>query len=131
MPKRNLYKQKIIDHYKSPRNFGEMKDADMEAHIANTMCGDEMTVYLDIVDGEIKEMKFKGTGCAISLAAASMMTEEVVGKHVSEVMELEEKFVLDMMGMDAGSARVKCATLVLEALRRAIKMEEDDPCDFC
>lgn len=131
MPKRNLYKQKIIDHYKSPRNFGEMKDADMEAHIANTMCGDEMTVYLDIVDGEIKDVKFKGTGCAISLAGASMVSEEIKGMHVSKVIELKEEFVLDLMGVEKGSARVKCATLVLDALRRAIRMEEDDPCDFC
>ncbi len=131
MANSKLYKQKIIDHYKSPRNFGEMEEADFQAHIANTMCGDEVTVYLDVDDGKISEAKFKGTGCAISIAGASMVTEKIKGMHVSEVAEMTEKTILDMMGMDEKSARVKCATLILEALKRAIKMEEDDPCDFC
>lgn len=131
MPDRNLYKQKIIDHYKNPRNFGEMEDFDLHAHVANTVCGDELTVYLKVEDGVVREVSFKGTGCAISLAAMSMLSEKLVGMKVNDAGEIDKQVVLDLLGMDEKTPRLKCAVLGIEAVKRAIEEGEDDPCDFC
>jgi nitrogen fixation NifU-like protein len=131
MPDRNLYKQKIIDHYKNPRNYGEMGDADMEAHVTNSVCGDEVTVYLKVKGGVVKEVMYKGSGCAISVAGMSMLSKNLVGKKVEDLEEIEDKVALELLGLDEKTSRKKCATLGLRAIEKAVKMEEDDPCDFC
>jgi nitrogen fixation NifU-like protein len=131
MPDRNLYKQKIIDHYKNPRNYGEIKGADLQAHVNNSVCGDELTIYLKVQDDTVKEAQFKGSGCAISIAAMSMLSEKLEGMTITELEGLEDGFVLDLLGLDKKTSRRKCALLGLKAVEKAVKMEEDDPCDFC
>jgi nitrogen fixation NifU-like protein len=131
MPDRNLYKQKIIDHYKNPRNYGEMEGADLEAHVNNTVCGDELTVYIRTDGQKIADINYKGSGCAISIAAMSILSEEIKGKTLEDIKSMEDSFVLDLLGLDAKTSRRKCALLGLKALGKAINMEEDDPCDFC
>lgn len=126
-----LYKEKIIDHYKNPRNYGELKRPDYKAQVANTVCGDEVTVYLREKKGKISEVGYKGTGCAISVAGSSMLSEQLIGLTKEEINELDNEYVLGLLGMQPRSPRVKCATLFLEAAKRAVKEEEDDPCDFC
>ena len=81
---RELYTQVILDHYKHPRNRGELEDADLEEHLLNPLCGDEITVYANFQDGKVADVKFEGRGCSISQASASMMTGRLVGKGREE-----------------------------------------------
>lgn len=131
MPGKNLYKQKIIDHYKNPRNQGDLKEFDYRIQISNAVCGDEVTVFLKTDDGKISEVAHQGSGCAISMAGASILSENIIGMSIKDVMELKPEYVLELLGMDKKSSRIKCALLGLEAFQKAINMEEDDPCDFC
>lgn len=131
MANRKLYKQKIIEHYKEPRNFGELKEHDYKIHLANSVCGDEITVYLKVDNGEISKVSFEGSGCAISIAGMSILSGKLVGMSLKDAMELDEKYMLNLLGMGDKSPRVKCANLGLEAVQKAINLEEDEPCDFC
>jgi nitrogen fixation NifU-like protein len=131
MSDRDIYKKKIIDHYKNPRNFKEIDDADFEAHVNNSICGDEVTVYLKVEGQVIKKIGFQGSGCAISMASMSMLTKKLLEKDLEEVESLDDSFVLNMLGLDEKTSRRKCALLGLKAVQKAIQMEEDDPCDFC
>ncbi|MBN2101020.1 SUF system NifU family Fe-S cluster assembly protein [Candidatus Dojkabacteria bacterium] len=131
MSNRSLYKSKIIDHYKNPRNFKEIKHADYKRHINNSVCGDEVTVYLKVKNNVIQDVGFQGSGCAISLAGASMLSEQIIGMSIDKVKKLDGSFSLSLMGIEKNSPRVKCATLSLEAVKRAIEDGDDEPCDFC
>lgn len=126
-----LYKQKIIDHYKNPRNQGELEDFTYRAQVANSVCGDELTIFLREEDGKIVEVGYKGTGCAISMAGISMLSEKLKGMTVKQIAELPNEFVLELLGMEGKSPRLKCALISIEAARRAVKGEKDDECDFC
>ena len=126
-----LYKEKIIDHYKNPRHFGTLKREKYKAQVVNSTCGDEVTVYLKEKRGKISDVAFKGSGCAISLAGMSMLSEKLIGMPTEEVEALEDGYMLGMLGMDSKSPRIKCAVLGLGAVKRAISGGEDDPCDFC
>lgn len=131
MQESTLYKQKIIDHYKSPRNFHKLDKYDYHIQLSNSVCGDEITLYLKADDGKISGVGFTGTGCAISMAGMSMLSEKLVGMTLEEAKNLDKKYVLDLLGMQEKSPRLKCAILGLEAVKGAIKMEKDEPCDFC
>lgn len=131
MPGKGLYKEKIIDHYKNPRNFRKLEKADYQFHLSNTVCGDEVTVYLKVVGDIVKEVGFEGSGCAISIAGMSILSEELIGMKVKDVESLDNEYVLDLLGMDKRTPRIKCAVLGLDAVKRSIKMDEDEPCDFC
>ncbi len=126
-----MYKQKIIDHYKNPRNFGELKDYDYHIRLANSVCGDEITVYLKVQSGVVQRVGFIGSGCAISIAGMSMLSEKLKGMPLKDVEKLDASYMLDMLGMESKTPRIKCAVLGLDAVKRAIKMEDDEPCDFC
>ena len=81
----NIYQENILDHYKNPRNFGKLKNPDIVAKDANTLCGDEIEIQIKLKDGKIEDIRFSGPGCAISRASGSMLTEYVKGKSVDEV----------------------------------------------
>lgn len=139
---RELYQSTILDHNKKPRNFRALEHASHRADGYNPLCGDKVSVWLDVSDGVIRDVSFQGSGCAISTASASMMTECVKGKPIAQVEALFERFhdvvtggiddepsdeELDALGklaVFAGvreyPARVKCATLVWHALRSAL-----------
>ena len=89
---RELYQEVILDHSKHPRNFGKLDDAEHEARGNNPLCGDNITVYVKTEDGVVTGISFEGSGCAISTASASLMTEAVLGKSVEEVEELFNRF---------------------------------------
>jgi nitrogen fixation NifU-like protein len=139
---RELYQEVILEHSKKPRNFRALENANHKAEGYNPLCGDHFTVYLDLKDGAINDIGFQGSGCAISKASASMMTQSLKGKTATEAEELFTKFHDVVTGQAAGTEenlgklavfagvsefplRVKCATLAWHALRAALQGEQE------
>ncbi len=136
---RELYGQIIMDHYHHPRNRGELPDADLEEHLLNPLCGDEVTVYASFEGDKVSKVGFTGRGCSISQASASMMTERLAGKTREEA-EKEIQGFKDMMiggrefpehdelaalkGVIQYPSRIRCATLAWNAFQRGLANEE-------
>ena len=119
-----LYREEIMDHYQNPRNFGHMGDANVSYHDYNPVCGDEVTMQLKMENGTVKEAMFTGKGCAISQAAASMLTEEIAGKSVKDVVVMKSDEVLKLIKINPGPVRIKCALLALRAVQKGIVQYE-------
>lgn len=117
----SLYQEIILDHYKNPRNFGEISHPTNKAESFNPLCGDKITMQLIIDKKKIKDIKFSGVGCAISTASASMITEHVMGKTAEEAKQLTSQDIQDMLQIEVGPVRMKCALLPLEVLKKAIR----------
>jgi nitrogen fixation NifU-like protein len=135
----SLYQQLILDHYRNPRNKGDLPDKTVEIHMANPVCGDEIRLQLRVEDDRILEARHVGHGCSISQAAVSMMTNLIKGKELSEAEGLAHRFT-DMMhgdeepardkamgdlralqGVSKFPVRIKCALLAFDALQEAIR----------
>jgi nitrogen fixation NifU-like protein len=116
----NIYQEEILDHFKHPRHKGALTDATHSAHFTNPTCGDELTVYLKVDGDRISDISFDGQGCAISQAAASMLTEELAGKTVADATSLSDQDMFAMIGVDLTPARQKCGLLAVAALRKAV-----------
>ena len=114
-----LYRDYILDHYKNPRNFGELDAHDLEFHDHNPLCGDELGVHIKVEDGKIADLRFHGQGCAISQAAASIASEELIGMPVDDVAKLTADWVIEQLGIDISPTRRKCALLNLKVVRGA------------
>ena len=113
----DLYRENILDHYRYPRNKGHLDNPDIQYHDVNPFCGDELTLELKVEDDRIVDVAFEGKGCAISQASASMLTEELVGMSLDEVKALDKDFIVDMLGIEIGPVRMKCALLSLKVLK--------------
>ncbi|ULO05945.1 SUF system NifU family Fe-S cluster assembly protein [Paenibacillus sp. 19GGS1-52] len=136
----DLYRRVIMDHYKNPRNRGSFDDDALKIELNNPTCGDRLTLQLKVEDGIVKDARYSGEGCSISMSSASMMTEAVKGKTVKEALDFAEQFSSMMKGetVDFGDyediealsgvnkfpARIKCATLAWNALRKGIDIEQ-------
>lgn len=141
----DLYREVILDHNRRPRNFGELEDPDRIVEGVNPLCGDRMTLYVKLDGDTVQDIRFKGTGCAISVASSSLMTEKVKGASLQETLELFEK-VHDMLtaadyddsanledldklaalsGVREYPSRVKCASLSWHALKSALTSVDD------
>ncbi|MBK8798332.1 MAG: SUF system NifU family Fe-S cluster assembly protein [Anaerolineales bacterium] len=113
----DLYREAILDYYKHPRHKGHLDSPDVQYHDHNPFCGDEITVELKIEDGVVVDAAFDGRGCAISQATASMLMEEIIGKSLDEIKAIDKEFILEMLGIEMGPVRLKCALLPLKALK--------------
>lgn len=138
---RELYQELILDHSKKPRNFGKMEEPTRTANGYNPLCGDKLTLFLKIENGVVADVKFSGSGCAISTASASMMTQQIKGKTLEEAQVLFENFhnmltgksspeteqklgkLAVFSGVNEFPMRVKCATLCWHTLHAAMEQE--------
>ena len=120
-----MYQEQILDHYKHPRNQGEMPDADLHARDYNPLCGDDLTIYLKTDEkGTIIDVKFVGQGCAISQSSASMLTVMLKGKNISDAMKIDSDRIVKMLGIPLSAVRLKCALLSLQVLKKALYSKE-------
>ena len=113
----NLYHEHILDHYRHPRNQGMLDDADISCEQDNPVCGDVVRLDVRLKDGRVSEARFSGRGCVISLASASMLTEEILGKTVEELEALQDEDVFRMLGITLGPVRARCGLLPLRVLQ--------------
>jgi nitrogen fixation NifU-like protein len=124
-----LYKENILDHYKSPRNYGELENPDISYFDTNPLCGDEIQLQIKVKDGKAEDVKFKGKGCSISQASASMLTEMIKGQDMEEIKKIGKKEILDAVGLQLGPSRIKCALLSLKVLKAGaygLKTEDEE-----
>ena len=124
----DMYRQQILDHYKNPRNYGELDDADFSHVGENPSCGDtiRMDVRLEDDGDTIDYVAFSGDGCAISQAAASLLTEELPGTTLSELDGMDRDDVIDLLGVDISPMRIKCAVLAEKVAQDGAKIHRGE-----
>ena len=116
----DLYRERIIDHYRHPRNQGVLGGADISGEEDNPLCGDQVRLDVQLTEGRVSRASFSGRGCVLSLASASMLTQEIEGKATEELEALGDEDVFRMMDFRPGPVRAKCALLPLRALQRGL-----------
>lgn len=120
-----MYREHILDHYTNPRNKGRLASASFTRHGANPLCGDAVSISASVKGDIIEKLMFEGTGCAISQAAASILTEYVPGKTLEQVKRISREEMLRQLGVVVTPARIKCALLALSTLKEAIEYWEE------
>ncbi|MBH5318535.1 SUF system NifU family Fe-S cluster assembly protein [Paenibacillus sp. GSMTC-2017] len=137
----DLYRRVIMDHYKNPRNRGTLNEESVTINLNNPTCGDRISLQIQVIDGKVVDAKFTGEGCSISMSSASMMTEAIKGQTFEAAIHMAEKFsalmkgepvefeeledIEALSGVNKFPARIKCATLAWNALRKGIESENE------
>jgi nitrogen fixation NifU-like protein len=116
----DLYRDYILEHYRRPHNFGVLETPDLRWEGANPLCGDRITLMIEVRDGKVADVAFTGRGCAISQASASLLTDEMRGKSLEDLEKLTPDDVLDLLGIEISPARLKCALLSLDTMSHAM-----------
>jgi nitrogen fixation NifU-like protein len=117
----DLYREVIIEHYKNPSYRGELDPHDISFADDNPLCGDHIQIDLRVADdGKITEARFDGHGCAISQASADLLIESIIGKSLEDVKAMKKQDILDLLGIDLGPVRLKCALLSLKVLKAGV-----------
>ena len=120
-----IYRENIIDHFKNPRNYGEIVEAEIKHSELNSVCGDMIQLFVKLKEGKVEDVKFKGNGCAISMAATSMMTEILKKKTLNEIKNLNEEDIFEILGIKLSVVRMKCGLLCLNTLMKGLEQMED------
>ena len=115
-----LYSEKVMDHFRNPRNLGKMDDADGIGEVGNAKCGDIMKMYIKVKDGIIEDVKFNTFGCGSAIASSSMATEMIKGKSIDEALELSNKAVVEALD-GLPTHKIHCSVLAEEAVKAAVK----------
>ncbi|KKP70238.1 hypothetical protein A2X44_00830 [candidate division CPR3 bacterium GWF2_35_18] len=116
----DIYKEKILEHYKKPHNYGHLKNPDKSNKAINVSCGDEIEVDLIIKDQKVTEVGFESKGCIISTAMMSMLTDYIKDKKVNQIMKINTKDLQKIIGIDVSPARLKCLLIPLQSIQQAI-----------
>ena len=115
-----LYSEKVMDHFRNPRNLGKMDDADGIGEVGNAKCGDIMKMYIKVKDGIIQDVKFNTFGCGSAIASSSMATEMIKGKSIDDALELSNKAVVEALD-GLPTHKIHCSVLAEEAVKAAVK----------
>ncbi|MBL7166784.1 MAG: Fe-S cluster assembly scaffold protein NifU [Dehalococcoidales bacterium] len=115
----SLYSEKVMDHFRNPRNVGDMENPDGTGHVGNPICGDIMELYIKVDKGIITDAKFKTFGCGAAIATSSMVTEIVKGKTIEEALKISNQVVAEALG-GLPAAKMHCSVLAEDALKSAI-----------
>jgi nitrogen fixation NifU-like protein len=127
----DLYREVIVEHYKNPQYRGELDPSDYSGEDENPLCGDHIRIDLRVDEGgKVKEAGFSGHGCAISQASADLLLESIIGKSIDEVKELTKEDVLELLGIELGPVRLKCALLPLKVVKIGVYGMADLPAEF-
>lgn len=116
-----MYRENILDHYKHPHNKGELENPDIKFTENNPLCGDVISINLKVNNKKVKDIKFSGRGCAISQSAMSMLTDEIKEKTFEDIKNFKTEDVVNLLGIEIGPVRIKCAVLGLVAVKNGIK----------
>ena len=119
-----MYRDEILDLYKNPRNEGKIENSDLVREGENPSCGDHLTIYAEITESRLSEIKHESDACAICTASTSILTEEAKDLSKEEILELDKDWMLDQLGIDVSPMRMKCALLGLETLQKGVKDEK-------
>ncbi len=120
IPKK-LYKKHVLELYKSPKNYGVLENATHKATEYNSQCGDEITMQLIVENDKIKDVKFSGSGCVMSIVSASLLTNKIRDMYVKEIKKFNKQNILKILKIKPNSSRIKCALLGLEAVKKCLK----------
>jgi nitrogen fixation NifU-like protein len=123
-----IYREELLEHYKHPQNYGKLIKPHIKKEDSNPLCGDMQEISTHLKNEKIHDIKFTGKGCAISIAAASMLTEHLKGKTLDEVKKMTREDMLDLIGLNLTPTRVKCAMLPLMTIKKGILEYEAKKC---
>lgn len=117
----DMYREVILDHYKNPHNHGTLEQPDFSFEDDNPLCGDRIRIDVQVgADNKVTAVAFSGQGCAISQASASLLTDHIMGKSLEEVKQITKEDILDLLGIELGPVRLKCALLSLKVLKAGV-----------
>ncbi len=122
----DLYQEEILEHYHNPHNSGKLNNPTHERCANNPTCGDKVCVTIDVVNDVVNDVNFEGEGCAISQAATSMITNEIKGKSVEEVLQISKDDIIELLGIEIGIGRIRCALLGIETIQKALEFGKVD-----
>ena len=120
----DIYRDELMDIYKDPAHRGSMEEPSVEMEKKNPLCGDVINIQLAVADGKLADIKFDGAACAVSVISAELLAEELIGKTIKEAKNMTKDDLLDLLDLDLTTSRVKCATLILDALHGALEIYE-------
>jgi nitrogen fixation NifU-like protein len=116
----SLYREVILEHYREPHHHGHLDEPTVAVEVDNPLCGDRLKIELALADGVVTDMAFTGRGCAISQAGASILGDDLIGRPVAEIATLTWRDMIDLLGVEVGPARLKCALLALRGVKQAL-----------